>query len=261
MSEYEVAKKGKLVLKGEKKGLKRKKKHKDKKEKSEGKHADTDLASHGGWCKADLVSDITGNICIEFGNHTYIKALDNGCFTIGPPHDEGDGPSPEEVLTAVVISETKVAFKSGYGKYLGYNKDGSVIGKADAIGPLEQWEPIFQDGKLALLSSNGCFMSIQDSDDSVVVTSRKAGDKEIVQVRYFAADREKDPLEDIPVEERGDLKEVEMNYVKKFQKFQDKKLRVCSGGYVKLKKAKDEGKLHEAFLDRRCSMKSDRGCK
>lgn len=56
-------------------------------------------------------------------------------------------------------------------------------------------------------------MSIEESDDSVVVNSRKATDKEIVQVRYVAATREKDPLEDIPVEERGDLKEVEVNYV------------------------------------------------
>lgn len=56
----------------------------------------------------------------------------------------GEGPLPEEILTAVVINDQKVAFKSGYGKYLGYDKEGNVIGKADAIGPLEHWEPIFQ---------------------------------------------------------------------------------------------------------------------
>lgn len=43
----------------------------------------------GGWCKAETVSDITGSVCIEFGNHTYVKALDTGYFTIGPPHDAG----------------------------------------------------------------------------------------------------------------------------------------------------------------------------
>lgn len=56
----------------------------------------------------------------------------------------GDGPSPEEVLTAVVVNDTKVAFKSGYGKYLGLGKDGTVTGRSDAIGSLEQWEPVFQ---------------------------------------------------------------------------------------------------------------------
>lgn len=56
----------------------------------------------------------------------------------------GEGPSPEEVLTAITVNDTKVAFKSGYGKYLGINKDGSVIGRSDAIGAMEQWEPVFQ---------------------------------------------------------------------------------------------------------------------
>lgn len=56
----------------------------------------------------------------------------------------GEGPSPEEVLTAITVNENKVAFKSGYGKYLGVNKEGSVIGRSDAIGSMEQWEPVFQ---------------------------------------------------------------------------------------------------------------------
>ena len=32
---------------------------------------------------------MTGSIAIEFGNQTYVKALDNGLFTLGAPHDEG----------------------------------------------------------------------------------------------------------------------------------------------------------------------------
>jgi protein FRG1 len=38
----------------------------------------------------------------------------------------------------------KVALKSGYGKYLRVDKDGAVTGRSDAVGPMEQWEPIFQ---------------------------------------------------------------------------------------------------------------------
>ena len=57
----------------------------------------------------------------------------------------GDGPSPEEVLLAVKVNDTKVAFKSGYEKYLRVDsKDGVVRGISDAVGPMEQWEPIFQ---------------------------------------------------------------------------------------------------------------------
>ena len=36
-----------------------------------------------------MITDISGSIAIEFENHSYVKALDNGCFTIGPPHSEG----------------------------------------------------------------------------------------------------------------------------------------------------------------------------
>lgn len=66
---------------------------------------------------------------------------------------------------------------------------------------------------MALLASNGCFMSVRLSDDSVVVTSRTASENEYVQVRYMAAVKEKDPLQDIPAEERGNISEIEENYV------------------------------------------------
>lgn len=35
--------------------------------------------------------------------------------------------------------------KSGYGKYLGINSEGLVVGRSDAIGSREQWETVFQD--------------------------------------------------------------------------------------------------------------------
>lgn len=101
----------------------------------------------GGWWKATQVSEVTGTVAIEFGNHVYMKALDNGLFTLGVPHNEGEGPSPEEILTAFPISETKIALKSGYGKYLGVDKKSVVVGRSDAVGMIEQWEPIFQVNK------------------------------------------------------------------------------------------------------------------
>jgi protein FRG1 len=47
-----------------------------------------------------------------------MKSLDDGLFTLGAPHDEGDPPSPEEIFTAIRINDDKIAIKSGYGKYL-----------------------------------------------------------------------------------------------------------------------------------------------
>lgn len=43
------------------------------------------------------------NVSFECGNvnKSYLSALDNGRFTIGGPHSEGDEPSPEEIFAVV----------------------------------------------------------------------------------------------------------------------------------------------------------------
>ncbi len=45
---------------------------------------------------------------------------------------------------AIRINESKIALKSGFEKYLRVEKDGTVQGVADAVGSMEQWEPVFQ---------------------------------------------------------------------------------------------------------------------
>lgn len=120
----------------------KKRKHKKQKKEDNKPKQDIDCIQHGNWWKVSKVEEINGPVAIEFGKHTYVKALDNGLFTLGAPHDEGDGPAPEEILTAVAINERKVAFKSGYNKYLLVDKNGIVVGRSDAIGAKEQWEPV-----------------------------------------------------------------------------------------------------------------------
>ncbi|PSN46187.1 Protein FRG1 [Blattella germanica] len=163
-------------------------------------------------------------------------------------HSAGEGPSPEEVLTAFNVNDTKIALKSGYGKYLRVDKDGAVTGRSDA------------EGMLALLGCNSCFMSVAPTDDSVVATSKKAGLNEVVQVRSHA-EREVMPGSDLPLEEQGSISQVELNYVRKFQKFQDKKLRINTSNRSELQEARQMGNLHEVLLDRRSKMKADRYCK
>ena len=46
---------------------------------------------------------------------------------------------------AMPVNESKIALKSGFDKYLSIGTDGMVIGRADAVGSREQWEPVFQD--------------------------------------------------------------------------------------------------------------------
>lgn len=47
-----------------------------------------------------------------------------------------------------------------------------VTGRSEAAGSMEQWEPVFEDGKMALLSELGFFMSI-DPEDDICVALRK----------------------------------------------------------------------------------------
>ena len=56
-----------------------------------------------------------------------------------------ESPDPSEVLTVVQLSEVKVALKTGYGRYVGVNTAGELIGKSEAIGPREMWEPVFEE--------------------------------------------------------------------------------------------------------------------
>ena len=57
----------------------------------------------------------------------------------------GDPPGPAEIFTVVRVSETKIALKSGYGRYVGVNTAGELTGKAEAVGPREIWEPVFEE--------------------------------------------------------------------------------------------------------------------
>lgn len=164
-----------------------------------------------------MTSEITGTVAIQFGERSFIKALDNGLFTLGPPHRDGEGPDPEEIFTAFPINDRKVSFKSGYGKYMKVEKDGMVTGRSEAVGSMEQWEPVFQDGKMALLSELSFFMSVDPEDDACVALRKKVTDLEICQVRCNAA-REA-IVEEEPKEEKGDLTEVEKNYVYVKHKF------------------------------------------
>lgn len=173
---------------------------------------DEDALKHGGWWRATKFEDIVGSVAIQFGKRTYIKSLDNGLFTLGAPHDEGEGPAPEEIFTALLINDRHIALKSGYGRYVKVEKDGVITGRSEAVGGLEQFEPVFQDGNMALQAANSCFVSIDPEDDAVVALRKSVGEAEICSIRTCAA-RETNAIDDAPAEEQGSLTEVEINYV------------------------------------------------
>jgi protein FRG1 len=220
----------------------------------------------GNWFQLQKFDQISGQISIEMSPYQYIRALDNGLFILGAAHSPGEEPDPEEILTAIRVSNTHIGLKSGYNKYLSIDSKSRLIGRSEAIGPREQFEPVFQESKLALLGSNSCFLSADEEQELpyIMAKSPTAGPNEMLKIRSNIDPdliRKEKEAKDKPEEEKGSLKDCEINYVKKFQSFQDKKLRINSDLTVNLKKAKTEGKLHEVLLDRRAKMKSDKFCK
>lgn len=265
MADYDNVKSGKLNLKGEKKKKKKKRTH----EQSECPTAPSsapapaetkkdDSHKYSGWWSISSFSEAINSISIEVLPRTFVFALETGFFKTGDVHEKGEGPAPEEIYTASRVDDTHIAIKSGYGKYMGVAKDGSVTGTADAIGTREQWEPVFQEGNIALLGANGCFVSI-DEDSKLVCRSRTAGEEEMIRIRSNA-ERNKF-VDHRPVEERGSLKDAEIKYAKKFQSFEDRRWKINDGDISNLKKARLDGNLHETLLDRREKMKSDKFCK
>lgn len=257
---YSAVKGGKLKLKGQKHKSKKHKKHKRKRERedSDNEH-DEDTVRHGGWWKITEVSEIHGSVALEFAFMKYIKPMDNGLFELGEQRDVGEGPDPVDILTAVPVGDNKIAFKSGYDKYLSVDSKGKVVGRSDAIGSKEQFEAVFQEGQLALMGANSCFMSVTSTDE-LLCESKTAGESEIVQIRSCSK-KEKKQKVDIPDEEQGKLRDAELNYVKKFQSFQDRRLKISKEDRKALKAARKEGDLHGVMLDRREKMKADRYCK
>ena len=126
----------------------------------------------------------------------------------------------------------------------------------------EHFEPVFEKGNLALSASNDKFIRFNDEGDLVAMDD-SASEGNFIQIRSNGKRvLEKDKREkDLPTEEQGSIRDTEINYVKKFQKFQDKKLRINQGDVSELVEAKNSGALHEVLLDRREQMKSDRYCK
>ncbi|GAB1607540.1 protein FRG1-like [Argonauta hians] len=253
---YAFAKGGRLKVKGQKKHKKHKRKHDAISGGEETKVVKTDRS---GWWATSSIDEMSGPVAIEMKTARFINSLDNGLFELGPEHSEGDPPDPTEIITAIKVNETKIALKSGYGKYMSVEKSGEVVGRSDAIGEREQWEPVFQEGKTAISGPNGCFLS-SDEDGNITCIKPKAGPSEMVLVKS-CTDNTPDPKADIPIEERATVKQTEINYVKKFQSFQDRRLRVSKDDIKILKKAKKEGSFHGNLLDRREKMKSDRYCK
>src|SRR6202008_1518304 len=109
---------------------------------------------------------------------------------------------------------THIALKSGYNKYLSIDSKGRLVGRSDAIGSREQFEPVFQDSKLALLGSNSCFLSADEDNEElpyIIAKNSTAGPNEMIKIRNNIDPelvRREREAKLKPEEEKGSLKEA-----------------------------------------------------
>ncbi|XP_065183667.1 protein FRG1-like [Sycon ciliatum] len=262
MAEY-VAKPGKLWLKGEKKP-KKKKSHKRKHE-SDDEAAAADNAIEGEvlhetWRRVRDLVDVKGPVCLVSRTGAYIAAQDDGCFVEGVPGEsEKRPPNEAEEYLGYTVGDEKVALKSGYGKYMCTSSSGDVVGRSDAIGTREMWDPIFQDGLIAFEGSNRRFMTVEESG-KLMSTAEKVSDDAKFTLRTSKSKFKKAKTE-VEKEYGKKLSNLEMEYVNRYQSFQDHHVIVTQKSRDELRGAREKGKLHESLLDRRAKMKSDRYCK
>jgi len=274
-SSYSNVKLGKLKFKGEKHRTssdgvaKKRKRAADDAAAVSQSPSNVDALVHGGWWCATDMSDVRGGGTVAIECYAqpscYMAAMDNGKFTVGPPHDKGDGPAPEEILSCIRTPDCQwIALKTGFGKYVGVDSSAKLVATAEAVGPREKWDVVFQDGKAALQAvSTNLFLSFNtDSEGYVFAACKTAGINEMINFRTNM-EREK-PIDDLPVEDHKKAKDCETAY---FKMYQHSKIRVHGklminelGSTADIKKAKEVGNLHETLLDRRMKTKSDKYC-
>ncbi|EFO83515.1 CRE-FRG-1 protein [Caenorhabditis remanei] len=272
-ADYNAVKGGGLKLKAGKKNLFKVGKDKKKKNKDDGEKIDPDTVENGGWRKVADEFDMKGgiNVAIEVASgekgstHTYIAAMDNGKFTIGFPHPEGEGPNPEEIFALVKTpDDNKISLKTGFGRYVGVDSEFQLVAFSEAIGVREQFMLVFQDGKTAFQAvASPLFLStVPSKEGHVHVASRTATENEMVNIRTDAV--KEGPVDWRSAEDRKSARDCETAYVKMYQHskvdLKNRHIAIDVKDKKGVKKAQSEGSAHELLLDRRMKMKSDRYC-
>ncbi|EDV24868.1 uncharacterized protein TRIADDRAFT_56229 [Trichoplax adhaerens] len=256
-SAYNLVNSSKLKLKGASGKHKKKKRKMHQKSSAVSDNTKETLDTVGKWWAVQKLEQIKGCVSIEMKDQRYLFAMDNGSFKLGDPRPSG--PVAEEVFTAVNLSERRIALKSGYGKYVSVRKEGNIVGRADAIGPLEHLEPVIDGTKCGLQAFNENFLGVHE-DDMIAALNRTIGDAENLKIRTNT-ERETGVKKAKQDESLGGVVNCELNYVKMYQSFGDHKLRLNTDNPGTLKKARKTGSFHEELLDRREKMKADRYCK
>ncbi|CAG8448464.1 2240_t:CDS:2 [Acaulospora morrowiae] len=263
MSDYKIASKGKLSFKGDKSSRKKKKRKAEESLEEE--------ANREGWVRVATEDDLIGPLFFIFNSEPlsclYCSEKDN---TIGvrslPPNQQLIGGEPEEVSSVfvgakVAGSESRITLKTFSGKYLASDKFGIITADREAIGPQEEWTLVIRNDGVALQSYYDKFLSVDEIADGgfrLRADAESIGFCETWIVKCQARFRKKAKSDKKEVRK---IDELEIEQIKKYQTWGGGRIKTTKEDVTELRKAKKEGKMAEALLDRREKVKADRYCK
>ncbi|KAJ4487825.1 FRG1-like family-domain-containing protein [Lentinula aciculospora] len=163
------------------------------------------------------------------------------------------------VTTRVAGSPTiNIRSGSGEGKFLSANTLGIVSCDRDARGPQEEWTPVIMpDGMVALMNSYENYLGV-DEVAGGSLQLRADSDEVGFKERFWLKIQSKYQKE--ANEEKKKRKEGVTGPPKIDESATNHMYQAWGAGRSVLKRARKEGRLAEALLDRRAKLKSDRFC-
>ncbi|KAF7305040.1 hypothetical protein MKEN_01219000 [Mycena kentingensis (nom. inval.)] len=281
MSSEPKAKSGRLTFKGDKKKVKRKREHAEASDRPRKQRKEDDRADED-WVQPTNPNELRGPTFIYHPSDpapvgiTYNATLSR--IVISTLDDaDADAPILERtptdvsqvwVLTRIAGSPTiNIRTGTGEGKFLASDAHGLISADRDARGPQEEWTPVvLPDGMVAFMNVYEKYLSVDEVAGGAVVLrgdSDEVGFRERfwVKVQYKYAREAKEEEKQKGLKDADDLVDVdEVSSNKTFQAWGAGRSIVSTEDKKELKRAKKEGRLAEAMLDRRAKLKSDRFC-
>ncbi|KAI8992515.1 FRG1-like family-domain-containing protein [Pilobolus umbonatus] len=258
------SKASKLTFKGEKEHKKKKRKHRSDETEETG-FADT---TNQVWVCADRLEDLMGPLFITHPSDPPVcLTVDEFDRFMAYPLPQLSEESPEPTImqqvfvgSRVVGSTDAFTLKSSQGKYLRSDKFGVVSCDSEAIGGQEEWRPVITEAGIAFENVHNKYLMVDEIAGGGLSIRADADEVGFCEsFRVYCQSRFKYKPKTKKKSEASGGKELET--VKKFQSWGGGKIVQTKEDRKELKKARTEGRLAEALLDRRAKVKADRYCK
>ncbi|KAI0241369.1 hypothetical protein L0F63_006002, partial [Massospora cicadina] len=226
-----------------------------------------------GWRRVEIVEELEGPLFFLINSEPIRsiafeeRALES--IKTVPEEEDMDFDSCEPTRVQQVLIGMKAAgtsamnFKTCHNTFLAADKIGKVSATRLAAGALEEWMPVIRDDGIGFQSTHGFFLTYDptthqlraDSDilgfNQVFIVKCQAKFKQEIKKRRLAKEKEERGLS-----QQFDLDlELELAQAKKFQSwtsaYKPHQISVLKGDRKAAKKALEEGKINEHFLERR----------